>query len=84
MGAYGLTVREMMTTDVITSMENNTIGEIVNTMLKESVERLPIINKEGKLVGLITQSVILKVAKKLLDAYVRSILCLRWIRDVYL
>jgi len=70
--AYGLSVGEMMTTHVITSLESNTMSEIVNIMLKESVERLPIIDKEGKLVGLITQSVILKVPKKLLDAYVHT------------
>jgi IMP dehydrogenase len=67
-GAYGLSVGEMMTTDVIWGVESNSMSEIVNLMLEENVERLPIIDKEGKLVGLITQTVILKLTKKLIEA----------------
>jgi IMP dehydrogenase len=64
---YDISVEDMMTTEVITKSENSTISEIVDIMLEKHVERLPIVNEEVKLIGLITQSVILRVTKRLLD-----------------
>ena len=61
-----LFAEDLMTTDVITRRENALISEIAETMDKESIQRIPITNKEGKLVGIVTQSVVIRslIAKR--------------------
>jgi CBS domain-containing protein len=62
-----LFAEDLMTTDVITRRENALIGEIAETMDRKSIQRIPIIDKNGKLVGLVTQSVIIRslIAKRM-------------------
>lgn len=55
-----LFAEDLMTTDVITRRENASIGEIAETMDRKSIQRIPIIDKDGKLVGLVTQSVVIR------------------------
>jgi len=49
-----------MSAPVITAKEDEEIEKIANIMLKKRINRIPIVDKEGKLVGLITRSDILK------------------------
>ena len=61
-----LFAEDLMTTDVITRGENALISEIAETMDRKSIQRIPIIGKSGKLVGIVTQSVVIRslIAKK--------------------
>jgi IMP dehydrogenase len=47
-------VKEAMTTDVITAHEKITPEESIELMKKYKIEKLPVVDKDGKLVGLIT------------------------------
>ena len=55
-----LFAEDLMTTDVITRGENALISEIAETMDRKSIQRIPIIGKNGKLVGIVTQSVVIR------------------------
>jgi len=55
-----LFAKDLMTTDVITRSGNTSIGEIAETMDRASIQRIPIINEDGKLIGLVTQSVVIR------------------------
>jgi len=55
-----LFAEDLMTTDVITRRENTSISEIAETMDRASIQRIPIVDKEGKLIGLVTQSVVIR------------------------
>lgn len=55
-------VRMWMTTDVITVPPETPILEAQGVMKKHSVRRLPVVNKRGKLLGIVTQSDILEAS----------------------
>jgi len=55
-----LFAEDLMTTDVITRRENALLSEIAETMDQKSIQRIPIIDKDGKLVGIVTQSVVIR------------------------
>jgi IMP dehydrogenase len=55
-----LYAEDRMTTDVITRGENTSISEIAEAMDRTSIQRIPIIDKDGKLNGLVTQSVVIR------------------------
>ena len=63
---YELIVEDLMTTNLITGSENTPIGEIAEIMLQTGIQRIPIIDKDGKLIGLITQTVVIRAVKRLL------------------
>lgn len=64
---YELTVEDLMTNNLITRRENTPLNEVAEIMIQTGLERIPITNKDDKLIGLITQSVVIKATKKLLD-----------------
>jgi len=55
-----LFAEDLMTTDIITKRENTPISEIAETMDQASIQRIPIVDKDGKLIGLVTQSVAIR------------------------
>lgn len=55
-------VRMWMTTDVITVPPETPILEAQDVMKKHGVRRLPVVNKRGKLLGIVTQSDILEAS----------------------
>lgn len=55
-----LLAEDLMTSDVITRSGNTSISEIAETMDRNSIQRIPIIDKDGKLIGLVTQSVVIR------------------------
>ena len=63
---YELIVNDLMTTDLLTGRENTPISEIAEIMIQKGIQRIPIIEKEGKLIGLITQTVMIRTAMSLL------------------
>ena len=58
-----LNVEDLMTTALITATEETPIAEIAETMLETGVQRIPVVNGEGKLIGLVTQTCIIRAAK---------------------
>jgi len=63
-GASALLVEDLMTTNLITGREDTSIGEIAETMLRVGVQRIPIIDRSNKLIGLVTQTAVIRAAKK--------------------
>ncbi|WP_168797635.1 CBS domain-containing protein [Neolewinella litorea] len=47
-------VRTIMTTEVVTAYPEQTVGEIAELMLRDQLQQLPVVDHEGRLVGLIT------------------------------
>ena len=54
-------VNEIMSKPIITIQETQSLIDALNTMQKNNFRRLPITNKEGKLVGIVTDKDIFKI-----------------------
>lgn len=59
-----LTVEKVMTKDPITVNLNTSIFEVARIMLEDKVSGLPVVDGNGKLVGIITESDIFKMIVK--------------------
>lgn len=51
--AAGRRVKDLMTTAVITVKEDSTLMECVDHMLKNNVKRVPVLNKENDVIGML-------------------------------
>ena len=51
-----LTARDLMTTPVVTTSPDATLGEVAGTMLERGISCLPVVDSRGNLVGIITQT----------------------------
>jgi CBS-domain-containing membrane protein len=56
----GTTAKDIMTPDVATAREDATVEELISIMEEFHIIRLPIINKDDKLVGIVARCDILK------------------------
>jgi CBS domain-containing protein len=54
------TARQIMTSPVVTADEEESLGHVVNRLLEHKLKRMPVINQEGTLVGLISRLDILR------------------------
>jgi len=54
-------VNEIMSKPIVTVQETQSLIDALNTMQKNNFRRLPITNKEGKLVGIVTDKDIFKI-----------------------
>lgn len=68
-----LTVQDVMTTPVVTASPNESMVVALARMREFGVRRLPIIDDEGKLVGVISNSNLVEELSALLDSLVRNI-----------
>ncbi len=59
------TVKDIMTSKVTTINPDATLLDAINTMSKNSITRLPVVDKKDKLVGIITRSDIVHQIAKL-------------------
>jgi IMP dehydrogenase len=67
MNIANLLVKDLMTKDnLITGSEETKLIEIVDMMSKTGIQRIPIINADGKLIGLMTQSILIRSFRDLL------------------
>ena len=57
-------VRQLMRRDVVTTAEDTTLCEVARIMLTQRARRLPVIDKTGKVVGIIARCDILKAMAK--------------------
>ena len=56
----GMLVREMMSSPVVTMRPDNSLVEAKRMMLERKFRRFPIVNEEGHLIGLVTQTDLLR------------------------
>ncbi len=49
-----------MSEDLKTASEDITVNKVVNTMINNNINRLPVLNSNNKLVGIITRADIMK------------------------
>jgi len=55
-----LSVKDVMTQPVITALDTETLGVATSRMVKSGLKRLPVVNDEGKLVGVLSRLDILR------------------------
>ena len=56
-----LPVKDLMTKERLkTGNETTTLAQVSDIMIRTGLQRIPIINDEGKLIGLVTQSVVIR------------------------
>ena len=53
-------VRDLMTNDVITAREDQFLEEVAPELLKEHVKRIPVLDKNHKVVGILTRRDLIK------------------------
>lgn len=68
-----LTVKDIMTSPVVTATPNESMVVALARMREFGVRRLPIVDEQGKLVGVISNSNLVEELSGLLDSLVRSI-----------
>ena len=52
--------RDIMTTDVIVANKNDIIANVANLLIKEKIGGLPVVDEENKVVGIISETDIMK------------------------
>jgi CBS domain-containing protein len=57
-------IRELMSNNLISIKPDNTIGDAIGLMHGNNIRRLPVIDNDGKMVGIITDKDILKAAAR--------------------
>jgi acetoin utilization protein AcuB len=57
-------VRQLMRKDVVTTTEDTTVCEAARVMLTQKARRIPVVDKSGKVVGIVARCDILKVFAK--------------------
>lgn len=62
-----LPVEEAMTLSVITIRENQTVQEAITLMLKNKISGLPVVDREGKLTGILSELDVLKFCLGILE-----------------
>jgi len=55
-----MTVKELMTLDVVTVSSDNELRDAISQMVAKGINRLPVVDKMGKVVGIITRGDILR------------------------
>ena len=57
------TAKDIMTSDVIVANQNDSIASVAKLLIKEKIGGLPVVNEENKVVGIISETDILKKEK---------------------
>jgi len=61
------TVREMMTTDLVTVVPEMTVRELIEVLLAERITGAPVLSPTGKVMGVVSATDVLRLAAKPLD-----------------
>jgi len=56
----GTKVEDVMTSKVKTAGTDTPVSEVANIMIRDNINRVPVLNKKGGLVGIITRADIVK------------------------
>jgi len=62
--SVGVQVEDVMTKEVITALFDTPVGELATLMVEKQINRIPIVNEQGRLVGIVTRSDIIKATLK--------------------
>lgn len=65
--AGSLLVVDLMTTKLKTGLEDTPILTIVETMLNTGIQRIPIVDLNNRLIGLVTQTTVIRTMKKVIE-----------------
>lgn len=57
------TAKDIMTSDVIVAKQNDSVASVAKLLIKEKIGGLPVVNEEYKVVGIISETDILKKEK---------------------
>ncbi|HBH0172441.1 TPA: CBS domain-containing protein [Clostridioides difficile] len=57
------TAKEIMTTDVIVAKQDDSIADVANMLIAEKIGGLPVVDSENRVVGIISETDILKKEK---------------------
>jgi CBS domain-containing protein len=61
-----LLVKDLMTSELKTRKKDALMSDIVDIMLETGIQRIPIVNDENKLIGLVTQTTVIRSIRPLL------------------
>ena len=78
--SHGRRVAEVMSTKVVSASENTSLGDIATLLEKHRIKRVPIL-RNGKLVGIVSQSNLIQAIASAQDHAINSIDADRTIRD---
>lgn len=68
-----LRVEDVMTTDVVTARESDAFAELLATMRRKGLRRLPVTDAKGSLVGLVTLDDVLEILAEQMRTVVLAI-----------
>lgn len=57
--------REMMTTNLITAREETVLREVIQLMLKHNISGIPVVDGDGNLKGIVSESDVIRLRRKL-------------------
>jgi CBS domain-containing protein len=57
-----LCARDIMTTDLLTISPNATVQEAIETLLHRKISGLPVVDSNGRLIGIVTEFALLAIA----------------------
>lgn len=60
----GQSVKDVMTTDLVTATEDTSIEEIATLMVDRNISRVPVVDRQGKLTGIVTKHDIVQAISK--------------------
>lgn len=58
-------VREMMTINLVTVTEKATLREVIQLMLEKNISGIPVVDVDGKLKGIVSESDVIRLKRKL-------------------
>ena len=61
-----LLVKDLMTSELITRKKDALISDIVDIMIETGIQRIPIVDDEKKLIGIVTQTTVIRSIRPLL------------------
>lgn len=70
---HGLTVDDVMSTPICTAEASESVVDALARMREQGFRRLPVIDKDGRLMGIVTASNIVEEITMMLDSIVRAV-----------
>lgn len=71
--ASGITAGDIMCTDLLLATENEQISDVIQKMCSKGVRRVPVVDEQGALVGIVTEDDLLEMINELLGGLVSMV-----------
>ena len=62
--AIGIRVEDVMSKEVVSASPDTPVGDLATLMVERRINRIPIINNNGELIGIVTRADIIKAKQK--------------------